>query len=74
MKQDFIKAKEYFEKAARLGHPDAIYNIGQLYENCQGMKQDTDTAIKYYIRAAKRVNPDALFILAFLFENGEYLV
>ena len=40
VKQDYSKALEYFQKAADLGCSGAFNNIGNLYENGQGVKQD----------------------------------
>ena len=37
VKQSYEKAKEYYENAADLGHADAQYNLGVMYQNGQGV-------------------------------------
>jgi TPR repeat protein len=39
--RDYIKAREWFEKAAAQGHAGAQNNLGALYEFGHGVKQDS---------------------------------
>ncbi len=39
-KQDFSKAKEYFEKACDLNNGGGCSNLGVLYQNGQGVEKD----------------------------------
>jgi TPR repeat protein len=38
--QEYIKAREWYEKAAEKGETRAMVNIGVLYENGFGVAQD----------------------------------
>ncbi|MDK2070534.1 tetratricopeptide repeat protein, partial [Aliarcobacter butzleri] len=51
VKQDFKKAKEWYEKAAAQGDVQAQYNIGFLYGNGQGVKQDKRIAKQWFGKA-----------------------
>ena len=39
MDQSYERAAEYYEAAARQGHADAQYNLGQMYRKGQGVDQ-----------------------------------
>ena len=68
---DLQKAKRYFEKAAALDNPDALYGLGKLY-----LKKDTEDyapqkAVGCLIEAAKRGHDYAQYTLGRLFLRGE---
>jgi len=46
--RDYIKAREWFEKAAAQGHAGAQNNLGALYEFGHGVKQDSVRAYMWY--------------------------
>ena len=48
VKQDYSKAKEYYEKSSDLGDSDSINIIGTFYENALGVEQDLNKARQYY--------------------------
>ena len=48
VKQDYLKAKEWWEKAAAQGYLDAQFNLGVMYDNGFGVKQDKKVAKKWY--------------------------
>lgn len=52
VKQDYSKAIEYFEKAAKLEDPFAMTNLGIVYENELGVEEDYSIAVEYYSRAS----------------------
>lgn len=54
--RDFKTAKEWFEKAAKAGHPDAQYNLGVMYENGEAVKKDYVTAYKWFYLAKEKGN------------------
>lgn len=63
--QDKQRAFSYYQKAAALGHADALYQLGMAYltgEN--GLTQDTPLALTYFKKAAYAGSPDALYQLA----------
>ena len=46
------KAAEYYQKAADQHDPDALCNLGVLYENGRGVAKDIDKALSCYREAA----------------------
>ena len=40
MRQDYTKAKQWFEKAANQGVADAQFNLGVMYGQGKGVRQD----------------------------------
>ncbi|MEJ8588505.1 tetratricopeptide repeat protein [Helicobacter pylori] len=52
-KQDFSKAKEYFEKACDLNSGGGCCNLGVLYYNGDGVKQDSKKAVALFEKACK---------------------
>ncbi|GAA7455480.1 hypothetical protein Yangon222_04600 [Helicobacter pylori] len=52
-KQDFSKAKGYFEKACGLNNGMGCKNLGVLYYNGDGVKQDSKKAVALFEKACK---------------------
>lgn len=48
VRQDDIRAMEYFRHAADGGHAEAIYTIGCLYHHGRGVSADLKAAIECY--------------------------
>ena len=71
IKQDYIKAREYYERAAAKGHAGALFSLGVLYDFGNGVRQDYAKAREYYKRAAAKGNADALYSLGSLYSNGD---
>lgn len=55
-KDDYVKAVEYFEKAANLGHVWAQYELGQCYQKGNGVEQDFEQALYWFNMAADQDN------------------
>ncbi len=55
-KQDFSKAKGYFEKACDLNNGGGCSNLGVLYYNGDGVKQDSKKAAALFEKACKLGN------------------
>lgn len=53
VEQDFYKAFEYLEKAARQNHWKAQYEIANMYYHGIGIKKDLDKALDYYKKSAE---------------------
>lgn len=53
-KKDYMKAMEWYLKAADKGDADAPYHLGHLYEKGLGVKQNDEKALKWYQKAAER--------------------
>lgn len=63
VRKDHRQAKEAFEKAAEYNHPEALYYLGNLYQNGEDVPHDEDTAMDYYRKAANLGHPDAQMIV-----------
>ncbi len=50
-KQDFSKARKYFEKACGLNNGDGCSGLGSLYHNGEGVEEDSKKAAYLYSRA-----------------------
>jgi len=60
-----------WEPLARLGHPDAQYNLGWLYANGNGMNVDVNRAVYWWQQAAKNNYLDAQFAIGLAYTTGE---
>jgi len=58
-KGDYIEAMRWYRKAADKGDADAMFNIGVLYDNGEGVKQDYIEAMRWYRKAADKGDADA---------------
>lgn len=63
MRQDYTKAREHFEKAAEYKHPEALYYLGNIYQDGLDVTADEETALDYYRRAAELEHPDSQMII-----------
>ena len=68
--QDYVRAREWYEKAAEKGFPSAMGNLGVLYHNDQGVAQDYAKAREWYEKAAANGNATAMLNLGQLYEEG----
>jgi uncharacterized protein YdaT len=68
--QDYAKARDWYEKAADGGNPDAMFKLGVIYQNGQGVALDYAKAREWYEKAADRGNADAMANLGWLYANG----
>lgn len=50
--KDYKKAFEWFTKSAELGHPDSIYDIGNMYYRQRGLQKDFEKAFEFFEKAA----------------------
>lgn len=57
-------------KSARLGQPDAQYEVGLMYANGVGVAQDISQAVEWITQAAKRGLARAQYLLATRYETG----
>ncbi len=65
------QAKRYFEKAAALNNPDALYDLGKLYLKKNAEDYAPKKAVDCLIEAAKRGHDYAQYTLGRLFLRGE---
>src|SRR5262249_7493748 len=67
-RQDYVKAREWYEKAAEKGEARAMSNLGVLYEEGHGVPQDYAKAREWYERAAAKDHADSMVNLGVLYE------
>ncbi|KAG0250106.1 hypothetical protein DFQ27_009570 [Actinomortierella ambigua] len=58
--QSDFEALYWFKKAAELGHPEAQFYIGDLYERDRLLRKDVDRAIYWYGKAAAQNHAEAM--------------
>jgi TPR repeat protein/tRNA A-37 threonylcarbamoyl transferase component Bud32 len=68
--QDYAKAREWFERAAALGHAEAEFRLGWLHDHGRGVPRAAATARAWYERAAARGSADAQYNLGVLYKKG----
>lgn len=68
--QDYKKAKEYSEKACKLGDVEACRHLGQMYYSGEGVKKDYDKAFKLIQFAAFNNDRSAGRILGLMYLDG----
>ncbi|MCI0701156.1 MAG: serine/threonine-protein kinase [Planctomycetia bacterium] len=69
--QDFVKAREWYEKAAAQGNVNAQNNLGVLYARGEGVEQDYAKAREWYEKAAEQGHAPAQFNLGGLYAAGQ---
>jgi hypothetical protein len=57
---NFQVAFSEFEELAKDGSPEAMFQLGQMYENGEGVEANQDVANDWYMSAAKAGHEDAL--------------
>lgn len=70
VRQDYQKAREWWEKAAAQGHAMAQVKLGFLYYYGQGVRQDYQKAREWFEKAAAQGEATAQVGLGLLYENG----
>ncbi len=70
-KQDFSKAKGYFEKACDLNNGGGCSNLGVLYQNGQGVEKNLTKAAYFYSKACELKEGDGCGALGGLYYNGD---
>lgn len=66
------KAIEKYTKASELKDPDALVDMGYLYQTGRGVEQDHGIAKKFYKKAAKQNHPKAFNNLGVLYLEAPY--
>lgn len=61
--KDYMKAMEWYLKAAEKDYAQAQYHLGQLYEKGLGVKQNDIKALKWYQKAADKGDLDGIAAL-----------
>jgi TPR repeat protein len=69
--QDYVKAREWYEKAVAKGNTYAMVDLGLLYAHGRGVTQDYVRAREWYEKAVAKDNTDAMVNLGLLYANGQ---
>lgn len=67
---DLARASQLYLRAARLGHPDAMLALGQMYQSGRGLARDDAAAAGWYRSAAEAGSVLAQYNLALLLADG----
>ncbi|GAA7816226.1 hypothetical protein JP0182_01080 [Helicobacter pylori] len=70
-KQDFSKAKGYFEKACDLNNGRGCNGLGVLYKDGQGVEKNLTKAAYLYSKACELKEGDGCGTLGGLYYNGD---
>ncbi|UOS22493.1 tetratricopeptide repeat protein [Helicobacter pylori] len=70
-KQDFSKARKYFEKACGLNNGGGCGALGDLYEDGKGVEKNLIKAAYLYSRACELKEGDGCGALGGLYYNGD---
>lgn len=65
-----LAASEYYRRAAKKGSASAMFCLGKLYWNGQGVPRDRTAAVKYFTDAAKAGNVEAMVMLGWVYYRG----
>ncbi|SDN71675.1 caspase family protein [Afipia sp. GAS231] len=69
-RKDYAEARRLYDKAAAVGYPMALNNIGGMYEGGQGVRVDNAEAARWYRKAVEAGEPIAMVDLGWLEETG----
>lgn len=71
VKQDYAKARSWYEKAAAQNYAKAEHNLGIMYQEGHGVSQSSAKAAEWFRRAAEHGEPAAQNNLAVLYVRGQ---
>lgn len=66
---DYTKAFEHYQCAANMGHVDARFHLGQMYDLGRGTLMNSTNAFSCYSKAADQGHQEAQFFLGLSYEN-----
>ena len=69
---DYATARRLWEPLAAQNDPDALFNLGLLYKNGQGVPKDIRKAMDYFKQAAWYGSVDAAYNLGVLYMDKTY--
>jgi len=61
--KNYVKAREWFIKAAKQNEPESQYNLGAFYYNGYGVKRNQATAKQWFTKSCKNGYKDACQVL-----------
>lgn len=69
--QDDKLGAQWLMEAAKRGHPDALYAVGNMYDLGETLPHDPQKAVVYYKEAALKGQADAQDAIGLMFYTGE---
>lgn len=66
-----LHSLNFFRMAADQGHPEAQFEVGQMFAQGLGVVQQFEEAARWYLLAAKQGHAKAQFHLGFLYAHGQ---
>lgn len=69
-RKDYKTAFLLYSKAAAVGYPRAMNNLGLLYKNGQGVAVNDAEAFQWIRKAAEAGDPKAMYNLGMMYGNG----
>ena len=69
-RKDFVTVAKLLEKAAKLDHPNAQYNLAVMYQKGDGVEQDMQKALFWYEKAAEANLAIAQYNLGMIYFEG----
>ncbi len=70
VRQDWVRAVEWYRKAAEQGNADAQYKVGLSYSNGTGVATNAAEGLKWYRKAAEQGNAPAQNMVAAIYDMG----
>jgi len=67
---DYAEAVKWYRLAADQGYAAAQFNLGDMYDNGQGVPEDDVEAVKWYRLAAEQGDSRAQYNLGVMYDNG----
>ena len=71
VRQDYTKAREWYEKAANQGDASSQANLGYIYQYGEGVRQDYAKAREWYTKSANQGIANAQLNLGYLYYKGK---
>lgn len=68
--EDAAKAMEWYRKAASLGHSDAMFSLGRMYNQGEKARKDSAKAVKWLEKASEAGNAGAMYELYEIYKMG----
>jgi len=68
---DYVTAKKWYEKGAKLGDAGCCYQLGDMYNRGQGMPADKEKACTYFRRGAEKGHVNSQSSLGMRYRKGE---
>ncbi len=68
---DYATALHEFRRLAEQGEAKAQFNLGNMYENGQGVPRDKARAVKWWRKAAEQGHAEAQYNLGVMYDKGQ---